>query len=346
MRAMLNYLERALSADNDADRDAALDDGLVAWDMQFVQLLRYAAGQSEAMQPLAERGMERFTRWLAGLRLTQRADEDERRALAAVNAATMKPALSRLAVESLEGLPAEHPFRRIHLGSPLNVLRRRLKELKKSGSTDDVLRTLSALIDQEGDSEQQWELVDEGLAVLESNPNEEAPDFRLAAFKVFLDRAGYGRDAGNAADQHRMAELGRRIVAPLLGREAIEREPYNLALGAKLAEVEGDRSAAFELYERVLGADIREGQRVDVVLGLLRTGIWTSQHEAVVHYGSSNLDLVIQQYAVEVDEAKLAERAKDLGYAVTSIAISCVALDFRGFRWRKAQHDAGRVTWE
>jgi hypothetical protein len=95
---MLNYLERALSADNDGDRDAALDEGLVAWDIQFVELLRYAAGQSEAMRPLAERGMERFTDWLGGETLTQRAGEDERRGLAAVNAATMSPGLSRLAV--------------------------------------------------------------------------------------------------------------------------------------------------------------------------------------------------------------------------------------------------------
>jgi hypothetical protein len=325
---MLNYLERALSADNDGDRDAALDEGLVAWDIQFVELLRYAAGQSEAMRPLAERGMERFTDWLGGETLTQRADEDERRALAAVNAATMSPGLSRLAVEALGGLPPEHPLRRTHLDTMLQVLRRRLEELKKSGPTDDVLITFSTLINQEENSDQKDALVEDGLAVLESNPNEEARDFRLAAAGVFVDHAIQERDAGNPTAQHRQAERGRRILSPLLDREAVQRDPYDLALGAMLAEVEEDPSAAFELYERVLGTDVHEGQRVRALLGLLRTGILTSQHESVVHYGSSMLDLVVQRYAVEVDEdeAELAQRAEDLSDAVTHIATSCIAL--------------------
>jgi hypothetical protein len=208
----------------------------------------------------------------------------------------------------------------------LKVLRRRLEELKKSGPTDDVLITFSTLINQEENSDQKDALVEDGLAVLESNPNEEARDFRLAAAGVFVDHAIQERDAGNPTAQHRQAERGRRILSPLLDREAVQRDPYDLALGAMLAEVEEDPSAAFELYERVLGTDVHEGQRVRALLGLLRTGILASQHESVVHYGSSMLDLVVQRYAVEVDEAELAQRAEDLSDAVTHIATSCIAL--------------------
>jgi len=113
-----------------------------------------------------------------------------------------------------------------------------------------------------------------------------------------------------------------------VAEKAVQADPPGLVLGALLAEVEGDAEAAFVLYERALAADLNESQRAGALSGLLRTGVLTGRHEAVVSRGSAMLDLLLQRYVTADDEVD--RHAGDLQRAVRRITGSCVALgDFR-----------------
>src|SRR5262249_37388289 len=86
--AQLRYVERAIKAASDDERKAALSDGLLAFGVRFVMLWELleqrAAADSGFIHETGERVMLLFVAWLKGKTLTARADEPERRALAAL----------------------------------------------------------------------------------------------------------------------------------------------------------------------------------------------------------------------------------------------------------------------
>lgn len=115
--AQLPYLERAMSAADQQARTAALADGLLAFGDRFVMLLRLAATRAPdatQMDQLATQAATLHLGWLKGRRLTDRADEPERRAHAARRLLDPTAALGDLAhyaAHAILDLPETHPLR-------------------------------------------------------------------------------------------------------------------------------------------------------------------------------------------------------------------------------------------
>lgn len=115
--SQLPFFERALMADDDDARRAALIDGIVSFGDRFVVMLRLAAAhapQPAVVEDLATQGARLHLGWLKGQRLTTRADEPERRARAALR--LLAPAwalddLAHYAAQAILDLPDGHPLR-------------------------------------------------------------------------------------------------------------------------------------------------------------------------------------------------------------------------------------------
>lgn len=115
--AQLPYVQRAMTAADDETRAAALADGLLAFGDRFVVLLRLAATHAPdpaLLEDLTTRAATLHLGWLKGQRLTDRADEPERRAHAArrlLDPAAPLADLAHYAAHAVLDLPDGHPLR-------------------------------------------------------------------------------------------------------------------------------------------------------------------------------------------------------------------------------------------
>ena len=122
------FIARALGTDNQAEQDQILVEALLRFGGRFLQGLNYCVSlvsedSKTRCEELNERALDLFLRWLAGEKLTDREDERERRAAAALHALGVGGSgMARLAVEALLGLPEGHPKRN------LSAIRARIEE--------------------------------------------------------------------------------------------------------------------------------------------------------------------------------------------------------------------------
>src|SRR5262249_55243308 len=116
--AQLRYVERALKAESKDERQVALADGLLTFGVRFVMfcmmLDEQAAAGSGFVREAGQELMVLFVAWLKGKELSTRADEPERRALAALQLLDGNSGLSNLthyAAQAILALPESHPMR-------------------------------------------------------------------------------------------------------------------------------------------------------------------------------------------------------------------------------------------
>ena len=116
--AQLRYVERALKAGSKDEREAALADGLLTFGARFVMLWIMLGKETGAWSGFVhETGPEvliLFAAWLKGKRLSARADEPERRALAALQVLDGNSGLDNFthyAAQAILALPESHPLR-------------------------------------------------------------------------------------------------------------------------------------------------------------------------------------------------------------------------------------------
>jgi hypothetical protein len=84
MEQQLVFVRRALEVEDEADRRAALAEGIWRFGPRFVAVLAWLSEEGdERFTVLFDDGTDVLAQWLAGERLTDRVDEPERRAATA-----------------------------------------------------------------------------------------------------------------------------------------------------------------------------------------------------------------------------------------------------------------------
>ncbi|GAA4360556.1 CHAT domain-containing protein [Angustibacter luteus] len=330
-RAMTGFLRDAVEAGSEQERDAALDAGIVAWGREFVDLLRFAAGEApDPWQPVLDAGLTRLLRWLGGAVLTARADEDERRAIVALEVAELTPALARLAVEALRRLPAGHPLRREHLDVALARARRHLVDPQTDDEVEGRLLTLGSLIDQDPDGEDVDDLVAEGERLL---PRGRDPfsrrAFRMAAGAVFMGRLIASRDAEDRAGVTDAARRVHELLDPVVEGLTEAGDATALPLAALAYELDDDEGAALDLYLRALDGEhaeaLTEEQRLTALTAVLRTGVLVGRHEPVTAFARETLGRLVFRYATEPDPQRAGEQREAVDAALANIGSACAA---------------------
>ena len=145
----IRVIQQAMSAGDDAARDAGLVEGFARFGMGFQYSLGYLAemeGENKArFAELFEQAQNVVLRWVRGDRLTTRADEDERRIAVAEELLAQAPDNSSAAgwlARALLTLPEGHPQRDLERAEAL--VRKRLATAR---SGDDAVLLLLAAID-------------------------------------------------------------------------------------------------------------------------------------------------------------------------------------------------------
>ncbi len=268
MRAMVVYVQQAVEAGSDAERDTALGEGIVAWGEQFMVVLGHAARENASWgEPLRDRAGDLFSAWMGGRRLTRRADEEERRALAAIDMARRNPALARLAVEALGQLPEQHPTRRALLAQAVALM----DNQASTTDPDQRLSILATKLDRATSPEQKDRLLQEGQALLPRSADATTQRmFRLSAAGVLIERCIGARDRGDAVAQADLAAQARDLLAPILDEDATD--GYPRVMEGLLLELEENPALAVQAFLRALDGDLSDDRRLIALAGVLRTG--------------------------------------------------------------------------
>lgn len=195
-----------------------------------------------------DEALELLMRWLAGARLTERADEAELRLNAAEEALAMfgdeVPELHRYHALATLAMPAGHDRR--DAAAAIEELWEHLETTAEDA--DEEIRTIAALLDAGAGDEG---LLDDGDALTEGADAAGQEVFRLAAEGYTAGRHIRARDAGDEAEAARWAERHADYVA------TDEAEGLGaVASRASQLDMAGQRAEAADLYAQVVdGSD-------------------------------------------------------------------------------------------
>ena len=333
------YIRRAVGAPSDELRRAELAEGLLAFGLRFVHFLSYLAeteeseGEDPLFRPLADELIDLWTQWLGGNDITDRADEAERRAVVAAEAAERNPEVGALAASAILRVPEDSPAR--DLGQARALLRSYVEA--GADNSDSQLSAIQVLLDiGPGDDAELDDLIARGSKLEPSVDDEVTRDgFRSSAAGACLLRAIRARDDGDAEAQHRWVQRG----VGILGTE--ELSSAKLQLLATLFSADDDDRRAAETFARAVDdPEGDEGLRRQAAMFEARFRNGMGEHERVVELLAPRLAAYEESYLTAVRPDAIEWAGSNLGDVVINLAFSLAQLG----RWGDALRvlDRGR----
>ena len=298
-----------------------------------------------ADEDLADEALQLLVGWLTGDRLTDRADEAERRWLAARTWRARQgedlPVLDRFAAMANLALPPGHEER--DRGFAARLLEEHLAARLAEGDFGEAIRTLATLLDDDVVPPERGDvLLEEGDALVEQADEPGREIFRLAAESYCRARFLDARDAGRDQEAERwMARAGE--YAGLSAEE--ESPPADLSQVASLAaqlHMAGDEEGAADCYRQIVDAvgleDDPPVQQFALKEGELRVSL--GDHPRAVEALSALLPHAEARYLTTVLDDEIADAEERLVATVDSLAVAQAALG----RWGDAIRTLDRVS--
>ena len=297
-----------------------------------------------ADEDLADEALQLLVAWLTGDRLTDRADEAERRWLAARTWRARQggdlPVLDRFAAMANLALPPGHDER--DRGFAARLLEEHLAARLGEGDLEEAIRTLATLLDDDVVPPERGDvLLEEGEALVEQADEPGREIFRLAAENYCRARFLDARDAGRDQEAERwMARAGEYA-----GLSDEEESPPDLSQLASLAaqlHMAGDEEGAADSYRQIVDAvgleDDPAVQHFALKEGELRVSL--GEYPRAVEALSALLPHAEARYLTTVLEDEIADAEQRLVATVDSLAVAQAALG----RWGDAIRTLDRVS--
>ena len=322
--AQLRYVERVLSAADDNERKAALADGLLAFGVRFIalwdQLVAQAADPEDFQQTAIDLRVL-FVGWLKGRDLTARADERERRALAALQVLDDGPEFfdyTHYAAEAILELPESHPTRDVE--RVRTAVRAQLHHYQKQGDDTPWVFAAYALAlaykERLGTDEEliAWEPWVEKVA----SQLEPADALRLwgavEAFYIELSE----RDGAQWRDRATSARS--RIDSMVLSDDD---QSLNDLMRLLATIADGDQLSAAERLKRAIGSGSFDPdvQRM-IAVREARIRLAHDDWERVIALLESRIDGYEEEYVTSILADDRAAAGADFGEACTSLAFA------------------------
>jgi CHAT domain-containing protein len=219
MKSMMGYAAMAVKETDEKKRRRILSNAILEFGFRFLYVIDKIHRQTpedmkELTALLQDQLSDVFASWLGGEQLTDRADEDERRAAAAMDALEAGGlGLIRLAAEAILRLPVDHPLR--NMDFLRTKLLARAQECRDTELWEDFVLIGKILLRQDILTEPEAQVLVEDLTRLAESPTEEQQRVLddESRRSIFLGIAGWhitrsikDRDAGsNEAGAHRAA---------------------------------------------------------------------------------------------------------------------------------------------
>ena len=315
------YISRALDAATEDERRLALVDAMLTYGHRFGYILSYlstqAASKENPFQELSEQFSDLFLSWLGGETVTDRVDESERRAAAAVAVATQRPALGALAARAV--LASREP--------DVELARQLLESYETTVSDTPLaersLLVLARLIDlEEPDEAALAERVARGLE-LEPNVGEPVArrTFHVSAGGRYLELAIDARDDGDPDSQHRLAARGVELLDSFEPDDGIL-----LALATLYTVIEDDQKAA-DTYRRIVeSATADPSQQLTASLFEARMRFALGDFERVIELLDSRLAAFETRYLTAVADKDVESHGESFADAIINLAFSHASL--------------------
>jgi CHAT domain-containing protein len=337
--AQLQYVKRAIEAASDEERQTALADGLLAFGFRFVRLwslLIEQAGDPAAFDDLAEETRVLFVSWMKGNDITSRADEPERRALAALQLldSDVGRDLRHYAARAILQLPESHPMRDVN--KVRAAVRAQLADFQARG--DDIpwvfaAQALMVAYDEQFGTDDEltaWESWAETVAThLEPGDAERLWGTVEACYVGLALRNG-------PMWRERAAQARSRVDQTKLSRD--DQALSDLRLMVSAVADDDQLQAAEQLKEALDSGTFKPHVERMMAVKEARVRLAHDQWDRVIALLEPRLDQYEQEYITSIRSEARQETGDDFGEACTSLAFARAAVG----QWEQAIEDLER----
>lgn len=323
------YVKKALAATTYEDRDEALLEGLMRFGLRFLPTLGQLArmqNKQGALQDLAERMKEILLDWLDGKRMTERADEDECRAILAITVLEVPAykALWNRACGAIMALPEGHARRDIPL-----VQRSLLVCLSEAQTNKDVDEEATVIGDLLGYQllpiERSLQLLDHGLQLLDkiSSPTTRH-NLLVQTIGYCIHFAFKARDSGETEGQQVWASGAEAFLKRLLAYEPDLLDTANgMGLYATVMELNGRPEEAVRVFaEAVDKSSPQESSYQQDAVIEKRYRMASGEYERVVKILTPLVDVLEEKYLAAVADHTIKSEGEEFSEVSWSLAFA------------------------
>jgi tetratricopeptide (TPR) repeat protein/CHAT domain-containing protein len=321
-------LDEAVSSSHAATRIKLLDTGLLNHGKDFVTFLAAEKSRDSEKWGLLHTEMHaRCRHWLKGERLSERADEDARRARFALWFCAQVPGLARLAAHIIAKLPEGHPDRDLDAVRDLLMRQMRLA-VEQRISVGSALDSIGGLLQLDLLPEDRLvSLIDAGWRIVQRqgwlDRNDNFRVSAIASLHQFALRADDGLDT-DSADWFR-AEAAR--IETSLGQIA---DPYPDVTLLRSMLATGDVVRAIDLRRALLQQEQPDGPPTDIgrmaILAEAGDRYQLKQYQSVIDLLTPLLPGLEERYLTAIEPKDVKEAGRELAEALRSVAFSHAAL--------------------
>ncbi len=321
---------KPLETADPTERRRLLVDGLLRFGPRILLVLGFLAQQDRArFELLLSQAADLLLGWLAGDRLTESVEEDDRRAHAAYMvlefAQELPPlaGLERLAALGILKLPQRHPLRDVDLAR--HALRRHLARVRDAGNADGELLTITDVLTFHLEpADRRLQLIEQGLAVIDQVSNTRwVRNFLVAAYFVHVELAIEARDRGHAAARGSAAGRAHEILQQIYTRSGDKppRAMTNVMLAALQHEIEGDHRAAADAFTSIVDSgDPGHDGRVLAAANEGRLRTLLGDHPRVVTVLARIVDRFHEQYVLALTDGDIREAGRQFTEVTRNLA--------------------------
>jgi tetratricopeptide (TPR) repeat protein len=332
------YIEIAYKSEDAAERRQALIEGLMRFGIRFAQSINYIAGQTDNQGPfenVKNEVDEILGSWVMGARLTDRVDEDERRAqLAAFLLRSENALLERYAVRCLLALPEGHTQRDTALAH--SALLRMLERSRASGETDGQLLAITDLVEFRLEPhERLLEFIHEGRSLAERvSEADTCRSFRISSIGYYVALAIEASDEGRDTERREWAGKAHELFEEL---RVIQPDDFKTVEGLSFAalimemiERPSEAAAMFASAVDSSAPDDERYRRAAVIEARYRMEL--GEYERVVKILTPAVPVLEEIYLTAVEDAAVAEAGEVFSETTGVLALAHAHLE----RWDEA----------
>ena len=323
----LIYIDKAFKANRSGSRRKALIDGLVLFGIRFVHSTAYLAAQADNQGPFQEISRESeeiLTSWILGNRLTDRADEDERRVQMASVMLHEATGLERLAARCIMALPEDHPQRDLNLVR--ESLSRYLRNNQSAGDVDNQVNAIRDILNFRLEPlDRSLELIQQGLALVDQVSD---PDFRhdlrVNVIGYYVALAIEERDNDNRSVQESWAEKAGEILDEMRSEDpAFFLTAAGMNFAGMVMELKNRPSEAAALFASAVDATRPEGdsyQQAAIIEARYRMEL--RDYSRVIGILSPIVEILEEKYLTAVGDQEISEAGRQFSEVIWNLAFA------------------------